>query len=35
MITLTQSYYVEKVLNCFTYKDSKLSPTPYDLIFVF
>jgi hypothetical protein len=31
VITLTQSYYVEKVLSHFSYKDSKPSPTPYDL----
>jgi hypothetical protein len=30
VITLTQSYYVEKVLSHFSYKDSKSSPTPYD-----
>jgi hypothetical protein len=30
VITLTQSYYVEKVLSHFSYKDSKPSPTPYD-----
>jgi hypothetical protein len=29
--TLTQSHYVEKVLNYFGYKDNKPSPTPYDL----
>jgi hypothetical protein len=29
-ITLTQSHYVEKVLSCFIYKESKYSPTPYD-----
>jgi hypothetical protein len=29
-ITLTQSHCVEKVLNCFGYKDNKSSPTPYD-----
>jgi hypothetical protein len=29
-ITLTQSYYVKKVLSRFSYKDSKPSPTPYD-----
>jgi hypothetical protein len=29
-ITLTQSHYVKKVLNCFGYKDNKSSPTPYD-----
>jgi hypothetical protein len=29
-ITLMQSYYVEKVLSHFDYKDSKPSPTPYD-----
>ena len=29
-ITLTQSYYVEKVLSRFGYKDNKPSPTPYD-----
>jgi hypothetical protein len=33
-ITLTQSHYVEKVLNRFIYKDSKPSPTPYDLSLV-
>jgi hypothetical protein len=30
-ITLTQYHYVEKVLSCFSYKESKPSPTPYDL----
>jgi hypothetical protein len=30
-ITLTQSHYVKKVLSRFGYKDSKPSPTPYDL----
>jgi hypothetical protein len=30
-ITVSQSYYVEKMLNRFGYKDSKSSPTPYDL----
>jgi hypothetical protein len=30
MITLTQSHYVENVLSCFGYKDSKPSLTPYD-----
>jgi hypothetical protein len=30
VITPTQSYYVEKVLSHFSYKDSKSSPTPYD-----
>jgi hypothetical protein len=29
-ITLTQSHYVEKVLSCFGYKESKPSPKPYD-----
>ena len=29
-ITLLQSHYVEKVLNCFDYMDCKPSPTPYD-----
>ena len=29
-ITLLQSHYVEKVLSCFGYTDSKSSPTPYD-----
>jgi hypothetical protein len=29
-ITLSQSHYVEKMLNQFGYKDSKSSPTPYD-----
>jgi hypothetical protein len=29
-ITLMQSHYVEKVLSCFSYKESKPSPTPYD-----
>jgi hypothetical protein len=29
-ITLTQSHYVEKILSRFSYKDIKLSPTPYD-----
>jgi hypothetical protein len=29
-ITLTQSHYVEKILNCFGYKNNKPSPTPYD-----
>jgi hypothetical protein len=29
-ITLTQSYYVEKVLSHFGYKESKHSSTPYD-----
>jgi hypothetical protein len=29
-ITLTQSHYVENVLSHFGYKESKLSPTPYD-----
>jgi hypothetical protein len=32
---ITQSHYVEKVLSCFGYKDSKPSPTPYDLSLVF
>jgi hypothetical protein len=31
VITLTQSHYVEKVLSHFGYKESKPSPTPYDL----
>jgi hypothetical protein len=30
-ITLTQSHYVENVLNHFGFKDNKPSPTPYDL----
>jgi hypothetical protein len=30
VISLTQSHYVEKVLSCFDYKDSKSSPTSYD-----
>jgi hypothetical protein len=30
-ITLTQFHYVEKVLSRFGYKESKLSPAPYDL----
>jgi hypothetical protein len=30
VITLTQSHYVEKILNHFGYKESKPSPTPYD-----
>ena len=30
-ITLLQSDYVEKILSCFGYVDSKPSPTPYDL----
>ena len=29
-ITLLQSHYVEKVLSCFGYMDSKPSPIPYD-----
>jgi hypothetical protein len=29
-INLTQSHYVENVLSCFSYKESKPSPTPYD-----
>jgi hypothetical protein len=29
-ITLSQSHYVEKVLSCFGYIDSKPSPTPYN-----
>jgi hypothetical protein len=29
-ITLSQSFYVEKMLQRFGYKDSKSSPTPYD-----
>jgi hypothetical protein len=33
-IILTQSHYVEKVLSRFGYKDSKHSPTPYDLSLV-
>jgi hypothetical protein len=33
-IILTQSHYVEKVLSRFGYKDSKPSPTPYDLSLV-
>jgi hypothetical protein len=33
-ITLTQSHYVGKVLSHFSYKDSKPSPTPYDLSLV-
>jgi hypothetical protein len=33
-ITLMQSHYVEKVLSLFSYKDSKPSPTPYDLSLV-
>jgi hypothetical protein len=33
-ITLTQSHYVEMVLSRFGYKDSKPSPTPYDLSLV-
>jgi hypothetical protein len=35
VITLTQSHYVEKVLSRFGYKNSKPSPTPYDLSLVF
>jgi hypothetical protein len=31
VITLTQSHYVKKVLSRFGYKDSKPSPTHYDL----
>jgi hypothetical protein len=34
VITLTQSHYVKKVLSRFSYKDSKPSPTPYDLSLV-
>jgi hypothetical protein len=34
VITLMQSHYVEKVLSRFGYKDSKPSPTPYDLSLV-
>jgi hypothetical protein len=30
VITLTQSHYVKKVLSRFDYKDTKLSPTPYE-----
>jgi hypothetical protein len=30
VITLMQSHFVEKVLSCFGYKDSKPSPTPSD-----
>jgi hypothetical protein len=33
-ITLTQSHYVKNVLSHFGYKDSKPSPTPYDLSLV-
>jgi hypothetical protein len=29
-ITLSQSHYVEKVLNRFTYMENKLPPSPYD-----
>ena len=29
-ITLSQSHYVEKILSCFGYVDSKPSLTPYD-----
>jgi hypothetical protein len=29
-ITLSQSHYVDKMLNRFGYKDSKSTPTPYD-----
>jgi hypothetical protein len=29
-ITLSQSHYVEKMLNHFGYKDSKSASTPYD-----
>jgi hypothetical protein len=29
-ITLPQSHYVENVLSRFSYKESKLSPTPYN-----
>jgi hypothetical protein len=34
VITLTQSHYVEKILNHFGYKDNKPFPTPYDLSLV-
>jgi hypothetical protein len=34
VITLTQSHYVKKVLSHFGYKESKPSPTPYDLSLV-
>jgi hypothetical protein len=34
-ITLSQSHYVEKMLNRFAYKDSKSSPTPYDPSLIF
>ena len=34
-ITLTQSRYVENVLSCFGYKDSKPSATPYDPSLIF
>jgi hypothetical protein len=33
-ITLSQSHYVEKMLNCFGYKDSKSTPTSYDPSFI-
>jgi hypothetical protein len=33
-ITLSQSHYVEKILNRFGYKDSKSTPTPYDPILI-
>jgi hypothetical protein len=33
-ITMMQSHYVEKVLSRFDYKESKPSPTPYDLSLV-
>jgi hypothetical protein len=29
-IILKQSHYVENILKCFGYSDSKASPTPYD-----
>jgi hypothetical protein len=35
VITLTQSYYVEKVLSRFGYKDIKPSPTSYDPSLIF
>jgi hypothetical protein len=31
-ITLSQSYYIEKVLSRFGFMDSKPSPTPYDRV---
>jgi hypothetical protein len=34
VITLTQSHYVKKVLSHLGYKESKPSPTPYDLSLV-